>query len=389
MIGSPKSGMPTRGSILRIGACGLCLLSLVASRQALATTVLDPAARQPLQRELKGGEVHAFEITLEADQYLQLLVGQQGVDVVVTLLDPGEQLLLKVDNPSGADGSYGPERVVWVAQSSGSYGLTVSAWGGNGAAGRYEVTLEEVRPATTMDRKRAAAERALAEADGLYWQGKRESQEQAIGQYEKALEGFLALGDRSRQADIFFRLGQAREAIGEWAQAKQAYEQAWELYVAFENERQQAITLHNSCVVYHTLDEIEEGLGHCSRALLLWERVDDRRGKALTLNLLGVLYRLRGERHRALAFYDQALELWRELKNRSEEANTLHNRGRLYSLLGKRDQALTDLHEALAIYRNLGQRRSTIVPLNSLGQVYAKWQEMGKAAEFYRQALEL
>ncbi|MCP4664112.1 MAG: CHAT domain-containing protein [bacterium] len=371
-------------------AVSLVLASLAACRHEPAATLLDPASKWPLRRALKGGEVHAFAIALEADQYVQALVDQQGVDLVVTLLDPRGQPLLEVDNPSGADGSYGPERVVWVAEGAGSYGLTVRGWDGEGVAGRYELTIEQLRTAGEVDRKRAAAERAMSEADALYYRTERKLRRQAINKYEEALAGFLALGDRSRQADALFRLGQTWEALSERRKALAVYERALELYEAFQNnDRQQALTLHNLCSIYNSVREMDKALGYCHRALPVWEQVADRRGQALTSNDLGFIYRRLGEGLQAVTLYDQALRLWRELGNRSEEAKTLHNRGRLYAALGKKEQAVADLHQALEIRRELGEPGPVASTLNSLGQLYDRDEETEKAYPFFQQALAL
>ena len=45
-------------------------------------------AAKPIERELAGGREHYYKIALEAGQYLHLVVGQRGIDVVVTLFGP-------------------------------------------------------------------------------------------------------------------------------------------------------------------------------------------------------------------------------------------------------------------------------------------------------------
>jgi len=392
----------TFGSIRRLVVCGLCLLPLAAcyapgdeTRPAAPAVTSAPANPAPtfllkpalrLERELKAGEVQAFEIALEADQTLDLVVDQQGGDVVVTLLDPQGEQLLRVDNPSGADGSEGPERVVWVSEKPASYRLTVSGFGAQG--GHYTILLAEVRSATESDRVRATAELTMSEADLLYNQDRRRCQ-QTIGKYEAALAAFQALGDRSREADALYRLGRSWQGLGASRQALEAYERARDFYEETENERQQAITLHNLCSIYKSEYELEKALDRCQRALLLWQRVGDRMGRAKSSNMSGFIFRRLAEGHRALTFYDQALGLWRELGERSQEARDLHNRGRVYASLGKPKQALADLSQALAIQRNLGEEDRIPITLNGLAYVYASRGETEKALESLTEALEL
>src|SRR5262245_58345472 len=38
----------------------------------------------PIEKELKGGETHSFQIHVDAGQFLYALIDQRGIDVVVT-----------------------------------------------------------------------------------------------------------------------------------------------------------------------------------------------------------------------------------------------------------------------------------------------------------------
>src|SRR5262245_36305865 len=43
---------------------------------------------KPTEREIKGGESHAYEIVLEAGRYLNAVVDQRGIDVKVSVIGP-------------------------------------------------------------------------------------------------------------------------------------------------------------------------------------------------------------------------------------------------------------------------------------------------------------
>ncbi|MBA3634242.1 MAG: hypothetical protein H0W58_15740 [Acidobacteria bacterium] len=42
---------------------------------------------KPVERELKGDEAHSYTLALKAGQFLNVVVKQKGVDVVVALFD--------------------------------------------------------------------------------------------------------------------------------------------------------------------------------------------------------------------------------------------------------------------------------------------------------------
>ena len=103
-------------------AAGLLLLSMLSSTTFKAqnsnpqpppnppavseATTLEPG--KPVERELHGGETHAYKIHVEAGQFVHVVVMQKGIDVAVTLRDPASKEVAKSDSLNGA---YGPEPV--------------------------------------------------------------------------------------------------------------------------------------------------------------------------------------------------------------------------------------------------------------------------------------
>ena len=248
-------------------------------------TVLDPAVAESLERVLRGGDKHIYVIELAEDQVLDVSVEQRGVDVVAKLTSPRGRQLLRVDNPSGANGRFGPEPVFWVAEEVGRYRLTVDAPGGSG---HYTIRLLPVRAAAEVDLRRGVAERAKADGDGLYERGEGNSWRQALERYEEAWTGFAKLGDDVRQADARFRIGEIWKRLGDETQASRAYGEALPLYEAAGNERQQALVLHQLCSLYaDQRDQVDLALAPCLRALELWQKLDDRLGRGKELQRVG------------------------------------------------------------------------------------------------------
>jgi hypothetical protein len=108
----------------------------------------------PVMREMRGGEQHAFQVKLDAGQYARIAVEQKGIDVVVALLGSDGKPLLEVDN--NVSGTRGVEVVSLLAEVSGVYVLNVRSLEKGASPGRYEIRLEDLRPATDADRTRAS-----------------------------------------------------------------------------------------------------------------------------------------------------------------------------------------------------------------------------------------
>jgi len=87
--------------------CGLfaCLLlfwgSLASAQTRVDSSRVAPDVRtlefgKPIERELKGAEVHAYQVTLATGQFLHVVVEQRGIDVVVKVLDRTASRFLKL-----------------------------------------------------------------------------------------------------------------------------------------------------------------------------------------------------------------------------------------------------------------------------------------------------
>jgi caspase domain-containing protein/carboxypeptidase family protein len=102
---------------------------------------------RPIERELAGKQSHNYLIELAANDFLYIIVEQRGVDVVVTVHAPDGKQLMEVDS---INGTQGPERVMLIGKTAGTYRLEVRSLD-KGPAGQYNVKLTEKRAATSED----------------------------------------------------------------------------------------------------------------------------------------------------------------------------------------------------------------------------------------------
>src|SRR5262245_36702061 len=99
------------------------LPALMPSQQANAT---QDASRleleRPVERTIGGLDTHRYRIAVSAGLYLRLAIAQQGIDVIVTVLDPAGRKVAQIDRPNGA---YGPETISVIAEAAGDYMIEV------------------------------------------------------------------------------------------------------------------------------------------------------------------------------------------------------------------------------------------------------------------------
>lgn len=129
-----------------------------------------PAALQsgkPIERALTSAQSHSFTLSLEADQFAQLVVDQRGIDVIIRVFSPAGKTLGEFDSPNGKDG---PEHFSLTSVDAGTYRIEVAPLGQfvDPAPGRYEIKVLEVRAASEQELQVAKNQEAYkARALGL------------------------------------------------------------------------------------------------------------------------------------------------------------------------------------------------------------------------------
>lgn len=122
----------------------------------------------PIEREMKGSESHTYEITLEAGHFLNAVVEQRGIHVVVQVIDPDGKQLMAVDSPNGDKGD---EPVTLITEVAGIYRLKVDSPEKNAPFGKYEILVKELRVATEKDRALQEAIKLNQEVERFYGGG--------------------------------------------------------------------------------------------------------------------------------------------------------------------------------------------------------------------------
>ena len=104
----------------------------------------------PVERTIASGQTHSFSVNLKADQFLQLMVDQRGIDVVVRIFSSDGKSLGEFDSPNGSEG---PENVSFLAATAGVYRISVAPLDqvADSPAGRYEIKILEIRHATEQE----------------------------------------------------------------------------------------------------------------------------------------------------------------------------------------------------------------------------------------------
>ena len=341
---------------------------------------------QPVVRDMRGGEQHGYQLSLNAGQYVRVVLEQKGIDVVLTLLGADGKPLVEVDN--NLSGTRGMEVVSLVADVSGSYVLNVRSLEKGASAGRYEIRIEDLRTATEADRKRVTAERSYFAAAQLQAQRTGESRRKALEQYGEALRLMREAGDQRGEAMTLTNMATIYNVLSEQQTALDHLKQALVVWHAIGDRHLEALTHLINARVFYTVGEPQKSLESCSLALPVMREFGDQSGEAGTLTQIGSDYRSLGESQKALDYFAEALPLWRSVGDRRNGATVLNNMGTVYNLLGAPQKALYYFEQVLPLVRAIGDRRVEAATLINMGNVYTLLGRPEKALEQLDQALK-
>ncbi|MEP7337232.1 MAG: tetratricopeptide repeat protein [Acidobacteriota bacterium] len=354
---------------------------------------------EPVERELAGGQQHAYQISLNAGEYLNLAVEQLGIDVVVKLIAPDGKQLLEVDSPNGEQG---PEPLAWIAALDGTYWLEVRSLEKDAKAGRYQAKLIELRRATPNDRAQVTQTLALQEAEQLSAEAVRLRQ---AGQFDKALpvaERALAIREKTLGAEhldttsslnTFALIHQDK---GDYAKAEPLFQRA--LAIREKNlgaeHSATALSLNNLAELYRIKGNYTNAEPLFQRALTIREKSlgVEHPETASSLNSLGLLYTNKGDYAKAEPLFQRALAI-RENTLGAEHpfvANLLDNLGELYRAKGDYAKAEPIYQRTLTIReKRLGaEHPGTATSLNNLALLYEAKGDYVKAEPLYQRSLK-
>ena len=380
----------------------------------------------PVTRELKGGQSEGFAIQIESGQFLRLAVEQIGIDVALKLLDPAGQVVVALDGPNGR---FGPEEIVVVTESSGTYRLEIASPSTTAASGQYKISIIDLRTPTDADRERVAAESLYVEAvmklqpqrtaparlaaierfqqSLVFFRARDEVYRQAwimhtivllhaqTGEFRKAfdlanqtLPLFRSLRDELGEASTLNFLGGMSDILGDPQGALRFYGEALAATRASNEQITEASVLNNIGKIHNDLADWQKAIEYYNQALPLLRSTGNKRVEGITLHNIGVAYAGLGQADRSLDLFRQALAIRRSLADKAGEADTLTSMGWVENSIGRSQEALTFYDQALPLRQTVGERRAEGITLDHIGIAYASMGQPARALEYHQQALE-
>jgi len=403
------------------------LLQATAGKTA-QSEVVELKEGSPIEREISAGAKHTYLITLKANQYLNVVVEQFGVNVEVNLFD------LKKEKIATLDWWWreGTESLWALVETTGAYELEISASSRPAEMGRYRVRVEKLadwQQASAADRNFVTAHRKFAEATKLVAESTADSLRKAGEKFQEALTLWRSLKDSVSEAQtlnelagVEYKAGNLKQAIdhlsqsiplfrtagnrrgevsslndlgamnnlsGETKKALEIYNQALPLARAIKDPVTESNILLGIGSMLYRLGQATEALQKLNEAVQLSEANEFIDGQAAGHNNIGAIFASQGRLREAIQHYNQTLSLLEKSNDRFGQASTLSNIGTAYSRMGDFQQALRISLQALALRRLTGDRRGEAIDLGNIGFLFLRLEDYEKARQYCDQSLTL
>lgn len=373
--------------------------TLAQGKRTPENSIPDLIVGRPVERNLAAGQKHTYSIDLKIGEYVELVVTQQGVDVVVTVDSPDRQRLLRVDGPTGAEG---PEEAFLIAEKNGKYFLNVEPLEEN-TSGNYSVILKEKHPPTEQNRKKINDLNELERAQQI------ENQWSVLyrnGQFSEAIplaETVLAIRekvlgrDNDTVAITLNSLAMLYKDNGEFGRAEELLKES----LAIDTKRygadhpNLAIAYGNLATLYFDTGDYGQAKTITLKALELRKKAfgDDHPDVALTLHNLARIQEAGGDLVGAEQTGKQVLAIYKKIApaDHPHIARSLDQLAEVYRLRGDFVRAEPLYLEAIAIYKkNLGEKHiSLATPMSNLAVLYQQKREYEKALRLYIDIVEI
>ncbi|HEX4949331.1 MAG TPA: tetratricopeptide repeat protein, partial [Blastocatellia bacterium] len=360
----------------------LCVLSVVVAKGQVTPL----AITNPIEREIKGGESHLYQLTLAAGECVVLGLDANKAHVICEAWVEKDKIL------AGGELEKATKKFWLVAEHATTYFLRITQ-DTQTYPQPYRLCIAEQRPATEADRNIVQAQSDQLQAIIFYGLANEDSHRQAASYSRKAAERWEAAGSTIDAAVNYNLLGLSLQRLDEISTATQAYEQALQRFKALGNRELEANTINNLAGLLLRAGEPQQALNYLSSIQV----TEDQRipvlqvGRAFVFS--GIAYRLLGDLTQARSFLELGLQFIRTPEKNvytlNAEARALLELGQICLSLGDHSQAQAHLRQSLVV---LKENDSLFRMLSGhvrrvIGDVHFSRGEYQQAQEVYRETL--
>ena len=213
-------------------------------------------------------------------------------------------------------------------------------------------------------------------------------QDDAIRNYQQALEIKRTLGNKGAIAESLNLIAQAEGGVGKSDEAAKKYQEAARLRREVGDKAGLGRTLLDMATFNENLGHYDEALNAGKEALPLLREVGDRQNEAICLGEVGWIYLDKVDFENATTYLQQALTLRQQLGSPVDIADSLYGLGQVYARMAQYDQSMDYYLKALELWRKAGDKRGEAFASFGLGKIFQYQGRYGAALKSEEDALK-
>jgi len=373
---------------------------------------------QTIDVELKGGDVHRYDVELAAGTLFAVTFDQRGGDVRPVIIGPDGRTLYDYDGSE-----WGWEPALVIAPIAGIYRLEARSPRAGAATGRYQLHVDAIRAPTPEDQARIRIARLQSEGLAAFQARTPDAGRRAHELFEQVLKEWRSLGDQRgeahalralsfaanntddfpgqaeyRRQEIVIRqklgddygeaeaergVGVALSIMGESDAAREAFTRSLTLDQAAGRLGPVGDAFEQLARIARRSGEFGLALEYAYKALGIARRVGDTQREADALSAVGSI-------HLALGEFETAIDVFHRVEvldpDPASRAVASANIGLALVKLGDYGAAEPLIKTSLAVWTTRRWRGDEANALNDLGELYARRGDLPRARDLFEQA---
>ncbi|MFN8488111.1 MAG: tetratricopeptide repeat protein [Caldilineaceae bacterium] len=191
------------------------------------------------------------------------------------------------------------------------------------------------------------------------------------------------------RAKVLVGAGRLANHQGDYAAARNFYEESLVISRALEDQRGIAFVLNNLGLLAFDQGDYAAARNLQAESLTLFRQIGDKWGIAAVLNNLGLVAVEQGDYAAARSLHEESLTIKRALGDKQGIASSLNNLGNVALNQGDYAAARVLHEESLAMKREVGDKQGIATSLNNLGNVALSQRDYAAARALYEESLTL
>ena len=182
-------------------------------------------------------------------------------------------------------------------------------------------------------------------------------------------------------------LGVLCEQQNKYVKAIQYYQEALELSINNNNERQISVIYNNIGTAYASLDEWEKAFGYFQKSYKIAKKIEDSRTIGNSTTNLGNYFSVSNKKQEAIKYYREAIESFKKVGHNFDLANTYHTYAENYLEMDEPEKALPVLLRGYALADSIDAKGTLIRICVNLSKLKLEESNLSQSRRYIDKAL--